>query len=585
MICIQSFAVLFVTLGLILGGQSEVNEAVATPGLECRICHLTTDWTDLTEAQFDHSETAFPLLKSHKLVSCASCHTGATLQERHNFSQANSECSGCHVDIHQGLLGNDCQRCHQSDIWQSVEQDFQHELSRFPLSGRHAALDCNQCHTSLNRGIVDGLSPVCADCHQDARQLADGQVSDHSFFPDNCTQCHDQIKWQPAFFDHQGTGFPLLGMHQTADCADCHNGSYEDTPTGCEICHISEYGDTQAPSHALQVYLITDCQKCHNPAGWIPSIYSHQPTPESCSLCHTADLINANLQITGHSGLSNNCQICHGTEAWSELQFEHSITGFTLNGIHQSLDCEKCHTAGYFAELPQECYGCHSAEFESTTQPNHVLAGFDPADCHLCHSTLGWEPAEYDHDGNLDCLTCHDTNGSWDPTPLIDHNSAPKLGTAIDDCELCHSTASWLDISFSNNGHDGSVYSIYFDIYSGEHQNEWGNSCSNNCHVFGSFNTFSCYDNCHSSEHSQSEMQDEHCDGINDCETCSQFNGYWNVSVEYMDGNWGSPATFNQCYQCHPDGDKDSPCSLDRIKPFNDDTKFLPAKHPKGAIK
>jgi hypothetical protein len=67
-------------------------------GRSCSSCH---DADAFTLANFDHDQTAFPLVGSHATLACTSCHQtesgpDGTLFVR--FSPLPTECAGCHTD-------------------------------------------------------------------------------------------------------------------------------------------------------------------------------------------------------------------------------------------------------------------------------------------------------------------------------------------------------------------------------------------------------------------------------------------------------------------------------------------------------
>ena len=41
--------------------------------------------------------------------------------------------------------------------------------------------------------------------------------------------------WEDASFDHNNTSFPLVGVHTTTDCAQCHTSGYAGTPSFVSI--------------------------------------------------------------------------------------------------------------------------------------------------------------------------------------------------------------------------------------------------------------------------------------------------------------------------------------------------------------
>jgi hypothetical protein len=81
----------------------------------CRECHLQTFWQSTT---FNHNMTLFPLVGSHRLTDCKSCHNQG---------------------VYQGLPTN-CQDCHLQDALQV--QTPNHNSSRYQ--------QCEQCHNQFS---------------------------------------------------------------------------------------------------------------------------------------------------------------------------------------------------------------------------------------------------------------------------------------------------------------------------------------------------------------------------------------------------------------------------------------------------
>ncbi len=139
----------------------------------CVACHTTKEWDDV--AKFDHAQTRFPLVGSHRAVACSDCHKPPNLELnlRHvRFSSAPSTCSGCHENPHAdqfGARGSDCTSCHNNNKWKPSL--FDHEKTGFTLKGGHEDVACSSCHTT--KKIVDGTEVLyykptpsaCADCH------------------------------------------------------------------------------------------------------------------------------------------------------------------------------------------------------------------------------------------------------------------------------------------------------------------------------------------------------------------------------------------------------------------------------------
>lgn len=211
-------------------------------GSQCETCHSTTSWQ---ESRFQHAEaTGFALNGTHSKLSCNQCHEGAVSEPISNT------CNGCHSpDPHANQLGNNCAQCHNESQW-TGKLSFSHELTNFPLLGKHSPLECSACHLSSKFHDVD---PQCSSCHQqdDPHQQAMGS---------NCGSCHNPASWTVQRFDHQEvSGFPLIGQHQKASCDACHQSPARMRARGpdeCSTCH------QQDDPH--QNRFGTDCVQCHN---------------------------------------------------------------------------------------------------------------------------------------------------------------------------------------------------------------------------------------------------------------------------------------------------------------------------------
>ena len=194
-------------------------------GRDCAACHSVDGWSP---AKFDHDLSAFKLEGKHTDVACESCH------QNNAYIGTPTDCYSCHRqdDEHGGQYGIDCAACHNPTNW--GDADFDHSLSNFPLTGRHAGLACEQCHSS---GQFAGLSTSCSSCHADP-------VFHAGMFGLDCASCHTTENWfaryngrHPGIADEGGSGV----NHGGASCRDCHTQTLH-TAT-CTACHDSNNPD------------------------------------------------------------------------------------------------------------------------------------------------------------------------------------------------------------------------------------------------------------------------------------------------------------------------------------------------------
>jgi hypothetical protein len=194
-------------------------------GFSCVDCHTENGWTP---AKFDHNLSVFKLEGEHAEAACEGCH------QNNVFAGTPSDCYSCHQqdDEHGGQYGTNCAACHNPSDWENAT--FDHNLSNFPLAGRHAGLTCEQCHSG---GQFAGLSTACASCHGDPAFHA-------GMFGLDCAACHSTQNWyapyngsHPGIADEGGSGV----NHGGASCRDCHQPTLH-TYT-CLACHDSNTGE------------------------------------------------------------------------------------------------------------------------------------------------------------------------------------------------------------------------------------------------------------------------------------------------------------------------------------------------------
>ena len=189
-------------------------------GAFCGQCHTTSGWKPAT---FDHNLASFKLTGAHAGAACSSCHKNG------QFKGTPSDCYSCHggQDAHNGKFGANCSQCHSTSAWKPAS--FNHNLSGFPLAGRHANVACSSCHPG---GRYAGTPSACAACH--------GEPAFHSgMFSSNCDQCHSANNWNGSYNgshpsisnDEGGSGV----NHGGQGCRSCHTSSLHDAT--CTACH------------------------------------------------------------------------------------------------------------------------------------------------------------------------------------------------------------------------------------------------------------------------------------------------------------------------------------------------------------
>lgn len=211
-------------------------------GPSCGVCHSPEGWKP---AQFDHNLAAFKLEGKHTDVPCENCHQNG------QYKGTPQDCYSCHKadDEHNGQYGTACETCHNPSGWENAT--FDHNLSRFPLTGAHVNVRCENCHQN---GVFKGTPTECAACHREPEYHA-------GMFPGQvCSQCHTTAAWRPAQYNGPHT-FPM--NHGDARvCADCHQPTL--TVWTCYTCH--NQAEMAAKHREEGISDFSDCLRCH-PTG------------------------------------------------------------------------------------------------------------------------------------------------------------------------------------------------------------------------------------------------------------------------------------------------------------------------------
>jgi hypothetical protein len=211
-------------------------------GQKCETCHRPETWSAIS---FNHDKaTRFPLRGRHAMTKCDTCHTGALYRDK-----LATTCVSCHSkdDPHKGQLGGRCDQCHLETGWRK-KATFDHDVTKFPLIGKHSAVPCEECHRSQR---YKETPQACSSCHKDVRHL--GRLGT------GCATCHNPNGWKRWRFDHTSqTRYPLTGAHQNLDCHACHQSKIDGKialSTTCVSCHSAD--DAHSGSFGR------NCEQCH----------------------------------------------------------------------------------------------------------------------------------------------------------------------------------------------------------------------------------------------------------------------------------------------------------------------------------
>lgn len=237
-----------------------------------------------------------------------------------------------------------CSHCHTPSGWRplAVQMAFNHDTTHFPLTGRHQAAECIQCHpgpTAVEIHQFETAESTCQSCHMDIH---------FGFLGTSCGICHNSQSWEMTNWkkatDH--FVFPLEGMHAQIDCEACHatglNQISGTLSNDCYSCHVDDFmAAIDNKFHTTN----QNCIQCHNTRGWVPADMSHH------------DLIFP-IYSGKHRGEWSSCEAeCHVNPA-DYTDFSCGLNGVCHEHNQSKMDDEHDDERGYIYES-KSCYSCH----------------------------------------------------------------------------------------------------------------------------------------------------------------------------------------------------------------------------------
>jgi hypothetical protein len=368
------------------------------------------------------------------------------------------------------------------------------QLSPGDLHKSHTQLEglknCSKCH-----GVGQRITATrCLECHQILKEEIAQKKGLHSR-PEyrECQKCHvehhgrdyDLIWWENGKenFNHELTGFILLGKHKDLKCNQCHqeknindksrytkqekdlNHTFLGLSQNCLNCHRDEH----------RGQLSSTCLDCHNTDGWKPAPgFDHSKTKfiltgrhrnVQCAKCHLEISDNkyvedkAFLKFAGlahqtctdchkdihQNRFGQNCTQCHNTTEWANYnttQFNHARTKFPLKGKHQNVACEKCHTPGQSLTGLKfdRCTDCHQ-NYHRGQFTDRLQKGA----CEECHTVNGFTPSTFTIEAHnqtkfalkgahlaIPCIACHKKTNNRTTIPTL------RFTFTSFNCNSCH---------------------------------------------------------------------------------------------------------------------------------------------------
>ena len=165
------------------------------------------------------------------------------------------------------------------------------------------------------------------------------------------------------------------------------------------------------------------------------------------------------------------CENCHSATAWRPIkahpEFDHNNTKYPLRGMHEKVDCTRCHVKPVFTDVGKNCQDCHTDVHQRRMGTN----------CAQCHTVQGWNVAVQqvkDHQNRFPllgahaaaqcedchkgaavgqfqglstaCISCH--RADFQKTTNPNH----VTGQFPQNCQMCHTFDSWMGATFNHAG-------------------------------------------------------------------------------------------------------------------------------------
>ncbi len=547
---------------------------------DCAECHtdhkgVDFDISGLDKDEFDHDMTGYRLMDKHK-IECERCH-----KLEKTYLDLVPECLGCHTDVHQKSLSEDCIKCHSFKSWKDLEINHDKDAA-YKLTGKHIDVKCDLCHPRYTVAGESGdtgkvfqmlkFKPLeygkCDDCHVDIHK---GKLKEKV-----CTGCHITKGWEEPVLDHNDTrvtDYKLIGKHEKAACRLCHPEEKE--------TYMNQGSEVEIFALRLKPLKYGKCTECHY------DVHESQFKKQECDDCHSLK------------------------DGWSKYTFRHEskkYKGFKLEGKHKDVVCEKCHERSNvrYSEFDKKkrvlvgklkpvksrvCNDCHYDIHEGQ---------FKKQNCDACHLLKNeWKDFAFRHDSKkykgyklegkhkeVECKNCHQrsevryTEFKKEKKASVGKYTPIKYGKCSDchydvhkgqfkeqKCISCHlPEKEWRDTAFDHKSDKGSSYKL-----EGKHVEVVCEKCHERIEIrysefgklkksqLGSFKPIksdTCKD-CHKDEHKGKYTEIGQVDGIA-CDNCHAVDKAWKEYVythkpesKYTKYNPDGQIKESNCEACH----------------------------------
>lgn len=271
---------------------------------------------------------------------------------------------------------------------------------------------------------------------------------------------------------------------------------------------------------------VTNCTQCHT--------LGKNVTNQKCLDCHTEikSLVQNNKGYHSNSEVKNkNCFECHNDHhgrnfqivRFNENDFDHNLTGYTLEGKHNQINCKDCHQTKFI-------------EDKELKKRNNTFLGLSTT-CLSCHEDYHQQTL------STDCLSCHNMNG-FKPASIFDHSKTeyPLIGKHESvTCLECHEVETRYGKKFQN--FTELVFNDCISCHKNPHQPQLPGDCKS-CHTEVSFRI-----NRKRFNHNQTNFTLNGAHKKIDCFTCHSKE----LGVEKLFQDEFDAVEETNCISCHED--------------------------------
>ncbi|VAW94635.1 hypothetical protein MNBD_GAMMA22-2435 [hydrothermal vent metagenome] len=426
----------------------------------------------------------------------------------------------------------------------TMDKNFDHYNTEFPLDGVHKRTKCDACHV---RGVFEGTPKTCDSCHGSTSKIANSRMStSHVRVTATCDSCHSEKDWKLINMNHNSV---------STNCTSCHSASRTSA-------------SKQRGKNSGHIRSSNQCSDCHRSfTTWSSASLDHGSITKGCASCHNGSTSGGQKSASHIPVLQNVCENCHGATAspvistWvSRQKMDHASVTPTCLTCHSSSRTNQAKQRGknvghiQSSDLCADCHRGFSTWKGASTDHGTITSG-----CASCHngSTSGAKKGLNHIPVTINlCENCHGTNSNpvltdWKTKQKMDHGSVDT------NCVVCHS-ADRINAAKQRGKHAAHIPSSNLCADCHKKFTTWKGATSD--HSLISTGCFSC----HNGTTSGLQKGGGHMVSLNVCEACHSGTmpakpaaTVWSTNMSYDHANSVFPSSHRKrytaggCLRCH----------------------------------